>query len=105
MSKKLTEAAHIVMERFDFERVHTVMTALTWEWATEGGVPSVDRIEWEAQQLLFGCIREWEAQGCPVSGMMYATGGLEARIDCWPASEPEISLLFYVDKAHSTGKY
>ena len=105
MSEKLTQAAQYVMEQFNFNRVHTVMTALSWEWATEGGVPSVDRIELEAERLLRACIHEWEVQGRPASGMTYAIGGLEARIDCWPNSEPELSLLFYVDKARSTGEY
>lgn len=104
MSEKLTHAAHYVMERFDFNRVHKVMTALSWEWAGQG-VPSVDRIEWEAERLLHGCIREWESQGCPAYGMSYATGGLVARIDCWPNSEPELSLLFYVDEVRSKGEY
>ena len=105
MSDKLTQAAQYVMERFDFHRVHTVMTALNWHWASEGCVPSIDRIEWQAEQLLQGCIREWEAQGCPTYGMNYSTGGLEARIDCWPNSDPELSLLFYVDQTSSTGEY
>lgn len=105
MSEKLSQAAQYVMERFDFNRVHTVMTALNWHWASEGCVPSIDRIEWQAEQLLHGCIREWEAQGCPTYGSTYSTGGLEARIDCWPNAEPRLSLLFYVDQTSSTGEY
>ena len=77
-----------IMDNFDFEKVHRVMTAVEWTWATIGGVPEVRDLRTTARKLLKGAF---------VSGL-YGTGGLYAtyqndvlrlsfNVDSWSAYE------------------
>lgn len=41
-----------ILDWFDFEKVHRVMTALDWEWHHTGGVPSIADMRHTARSLL-----------------------------------------------------
>lgn len=60
-----------IIEDFNFGKVHRVMLALNWRWATTNGVPSIDNLMTRAQEIL-----------CDVSKMgtdcSIETGGFKA---------------------------
>lgn len=93
-------AAADIMDRFNFNRVYKTMQALDWRWATSSNPnqqPSIQELKSTAQMLLDGCVRAWQEQDLPQSGMFYATGGFEARITCYTEGEPQLSLSFSVE--------
>lgn len=45
------EAIQEILDGFDFERVHKVMTFLNWQWIAYG-VPSIERMKLVAKDLL-----------------------------------------------------
>jgi hypothetical protein len=52
---KMEMQTHIdeIMDHFDFDRVHKVMTALDWRWITaEHGVPEKHELRQKARRLL-----------------------------------------------------
>ena len=88
-----------VMERFDFDKVHKVMTFLNWTWATTTGgtVPSIDELKACAYQLLHLAVQSHEERGRPLTGSNVATGGFEAAVVVYDSGRAELCLLFYVD--------
>lgn len=53
MTEKEFEAIGNIMDNFDFDKVHEVMSLLNWEWAaTENGVPTKSELRSEARRLL-----------------------------------------------------
>lgn len=69
----------IVIDNFNFDKVHRAMTALDWKWVTETGeleLPSVDRIRSSARRLLRESYRlQWKyGDDCKTVG----SGGLQA---------------------------
>jgi len=53
MTEKEFEAIGNIMDNFDFDKVHEVMSLLKWEWVgTENGVPSKSELRSEARRLL-----------------------------------------------------
>lgn len=62
-----------VIDRFDFAKVHVVMTAVDWRWQTTAGdgyeVPTITRLKAMATYLLNETIK---------SGQVTGSGGLEA---------------------------
>lgn len=92
-----------VMERFDFEKTHRVMTFLNWEWAnTHKGraVPTIDEMKSCAYDLLLTVVEEYNKGTIPNGGSA-ATGGFEARIHVWESKPESVELLFYVDSRAS----
>lgn len=59
-----------ILDYFDFDRVHTVMKALDWGWATcNNKVPSIEELKENAKYLL----REaWERKSSVATGGFYA---------------------------------
>lgn len=100
----------VVLDWFDFERVHKVMTALDWRWATTKplamSVPTIEEIRATAFDILHRTVADFTARGRPLTGAVVSTGGLEARINVFNASEAprhapvNLQLLFYVDCVH-----
>lgn len=54
--KRNTAVVELIMQSFDFHKVHKVMWLLGWEWALTGGreprVPTVDDLRETARDLL-----------------------------------------------------
>lgn len=80
-----------LIEKFNFERVHIVMTALDWEWRSlpnePGGVPTVSRLKAMARHLLHEAINH----------KVVESGGFKARYYPQVTNEPEyFSLAFIV---------
>jgi len=80
------EQIEIILEKFDFERVHQAMTHLNWTWANSAtipnSVPSVDDIKKSARRYLE---RMWEY---PLNGgnpqiNCTGSGGIEATRYVW----------------------
>ena len=68
MNKQIDE----IMDWFDFDKVHEVMTLLNWEWASAKGIPSIQEIRAGARARL----REAADRG------FCSTGGFTAqRVD------------------------
>ena len=86
-----------IIDRFDFKQVHKVMTFLNWTWAGNTAVPTIFELEDQAQSLLNMAVQLFEERGCPASGMLVATGGFEATVQCYESGESQLQLLFYVD--------
>jgi hypothetical protein len=101
MSTSLRDAIPIVMNRFDFAKVHKVMTFLNWKWATTSvgyNVPTLDDLMNEAQRQLSMCVDEYTKRGRPASGMNISSGGFQANVVTFERGEPQLQLLFYVDE-------
>ena len=68
MNKQIDE----IMDWFDFDKVHKVMTLLNWEWSKTNGVPAVG----DMRAAVRGHLKEAAKQG------FCSTGGFSAlRID------------------------
>lgn len=101
----LRSAIPIVLNRFDFGKVQKVMTFLNWRWMGDPQSPTEQELIDCATSMLYSCVRLFEEQGCPASGMFCATGGLQAVIHTYPKGKPKLELLFYVDQSESFGEY
>lgn len=79
-----------LIDNFDFERVHTAMKAVDWQWMTTEGnglaTPSIDRIRAMARHLL----RE------SIKNKVVCSGGLEARYHPAVDDEPEMFALRFI---------
>ena len=59
MTEKEFDAIENIMDNFDFDNVHKVMTYLNWEWAnTENGVPTKSELRSEARRLIKMAIKD-----------------------------------------------
>ena len=67
-----------VMDGFDFEKVHQMMTAVNWRWHGEEFTPSVSELRAVARRQLrdahTGCLKH-------CSGYTVASGGFTAKVD------------------------
>ena len=84
-----------VMEDFDFENVHKVMTFLDWKWAIGEGertVPSVYRLMKQAEQLLTDVTKYEDNEHHEM-----ATGGLRAIFD----EDGDLELRFEITRTAS----
>ena len=99
ISTKLYNGADEIMERFDFQKVRSVMEFLNWTWAG-AGIPSTTELKRTARHVLFEAIAEYERRGYPDTGMDCSTGGFVANISVFASGTREINLLFYVDQAY-----
>lgn len=61
-----------VLDDFDFERVHAVMTLLKWKWGE--AVPTIEQLRKTAEELLSGLVE------CRGGEHWIATGGFEASV-------------------------
>ncbi len=72
-TKQQEQMIEQIIDEFDFDRMHTVMVALDWQWQTTAGnglaIPSKERLIAAAQCHLRNCIRTGYC----------ASGGLVAR--------------------------
>jgi hypothetical protein len=96
MNQDHHHTVHGIMEAFDFNRVHEVMTALDWQWGMATGpqlaVPSVSDLKAKALELLNQAWQEGD------SGTVECSGGFQA----WRQDNGMV-LQFVVDEAGSTG--
>jgi hypothetical protein len=106
MPKSLYAAIPIVMNRFDFAKVHKVMAFLDWKWVTPDGyaTPTQFQLEHEAYRQLNQCVAEFEKRGCPASGMNVSSGGFQALVMTFEKGDPQLQLVFYVDESAHTGR-
>lgn len=82
-----------VMDDFDFDKVHDVMKALGWEWATRKGdcaVPGVWQIAKQAKSILDD-VMEYYGDG---EFHLISTGGFMAVLE----EDGKLSLLFVIDQ-------
>lgn len=80
--KSVADLVETVMDRFDFERVHTAMRFLDWKWAhPKDGlkVPNLSKIKETAQRLLNQVALA--AMNAPEQEHVRATGGFWASAD------------------------
>ena len=80
-----------ILNEFNFDKVHRVMTFLNWTWGYEEIVPDVDTIRKSARErmdnAINGCLKE-----CPPGvPFLASSGGLEAT-----ASKNEYGQIDYV---------
>ena len=96
MNQDHHHTVHGIMEAFDFNRVHEVMTALDWQWGMATGpqlaVPSVSDLKAKALELLNQAWLEGD------SGTVECSGGFQA----W-RQDGGMVLQFVVDETGSTG--
>lgn len=85
-----------VMGRFEFDKVHKVMTFLNWTWY-DGATPSVETLKAEAYRQLSIAVDLFVKQGQPKTGMTVASGGFQASVETFVSGPPKLQLLFYVD--------
>jgi len=74
-----------IIDNFDFDRVYNVMDYLNWQWATCGGVPTIEELKEKAISLLrdaselrLGGYKD-EHHELPI---ICSTGGFEAKAWC-----------------------
>ncbi len=70
--KTLEEHVDEMMECFDFEKVHRVMTMLDWKWTMIGAVPGIPDLRKQVRELMR---RLWNSDNQSV-----ATGGFVVRL-------------------------
>ena len=68
--KKYEVKIFIIMQEFDFDRVHLTMNLLNWTW--QGSIPSIDELKNTAEVLLIRAYKEKN---------FISTGGFEAHYD------------------------
>ena len=73
--KKITE----ILVHFNFNKVHSAMEHLNWEWGSEG-VPTVERLKEVASDLLFDAVELYFGEG-KKSTAYVATGGFYVECD------------------------
>ena len=92
-----------ILANFDFCKVHTVMSALDWGWASLDGhrVPMISEIMDEAKRLLDEVIESHLSDG---ENHQISTGGLEVAINiCEEDGIPDLSLKFVVEDWYEGG--
>ena len=80
-----------VMDNFNFNKVHKVMTFLDWKWISPKGVliPTIDEVKEEARRLLVDAVTKHTT---------IASGGFKARFENSPdGEEPFIGLEFIIE--------
>lgn len=87
-----------IIECFEFEKIHKVMTFLNWQWRDEG-VPSLEKIKQYAEAQLRECIKNSQTNHtesyvscggftstyCPKEKFLH----LNFALDQWTAEPPE----------------
>lgn len=99
---KLYSQIEDIMERFQFDKVHAVMTFLNWTWARHGVVPTVQELRDEARRQLAEVVSHWIKMGSPAAGASVASGGFRATMNVFESGEASVDLIFYVDHARCT---
>lgn len=70
--KTLEQHVDEVMDWFDFEKVHKVMTILDWKWANVDGVPSVADLRKQVRHMMRSL---WDS-----NNQYTCTGGFMVRL-------------------------
>lgn len=82
--KSLYEQTTYILENFDFDKVHRVMTFLDWHWASVGGVPSIEELKKCAAYVMHeaaaGLDGEYARKG---HDHFVGTGGFTAHVYRW----------------------
>ena len=75
ITEQQQEAIDEIMDWFDFERVHDVMSYLNWEWR-DNGVPSIQEMKQTARKLLKESLMEKTTVG---TGGFYVEYGFDSE--------------------------
>lgn len=73
---QVREAINSILDNFDFEKVHRVMSYLNWTWRNDG-VPSVDYLKNEVRKLIVEALTSEDIE----YSYHIATGGFDIRIE------------------------
>ena len=68
-----------LLKDFDFNTVHNMMKQLNWQWATCGGVPTVDELEQAARELFADAVFDCFCNN--KNNITISMGGLEFSIE------------------------
>ena len=97
-SKTKQELINEVLDNFDFEKVHKVMTFLEWKWFSYSEstmeVPSIAKLVRTAQQYLEMAYAGLEKIEHNEHSYMVGSGGFEAQAKRYPAciDKPDVLL-------------
>lgn len=95
-------AIELVLNKFDFVKVHSAMTHLNWVWGFDDlKVPTVAEIERAAEDMLEGIVREYVDSGKPDASLCWYSGGLMVTLDVYQPGNPTLGLAFCVSRADS----
>jgi len=98
MDPSKAKAIHTCIENFDFQKMHTMMMAVDWEWwSTDFKVPTVQELRGAAISLLS---RSWDMETTISTGGFYAKYHPEETIGK-ETYEPVLELLFIAVEARS----
>lgn len=87
-----------VINQFDFQKVHTAMTALDWTWwDTKPDVPSISRM----QETTKGLLEEAFKLNSPCDTYV-SSGGFKAEVFSLNNGTKRCSLSFIVEESDST---
>ncbi len=81
MARKKDDMINEVLAHFDFETVNQTMKALSWTWATVGGVPSLQQLKENAEHHMNSAIEQVLSEKNKEShkvAWMSASGGFKA---------------------------
>lgn len=81
LENKVKERIDEIMEYFDFEKVHSVMTMMNWEWR-DSGVPSIDELKQTARHYL-----DTALDNCHRQTYFTGSGGFTVRYDRYYSKE------------------
>jgi hypothetical protein len=106
--ESLKEMRDNIMDEFDFVKVHAVMEALEWGWATGNGfdtvVPEVSDIRKEARNLMNDVIDRYIETGNDWCGV--STGGLDVELVVNKDDGlPDLTLKFVVEDWTEGGEF
>lgn len=92
MCNSVAEAIDHALDTFDFERAHTVMKFLNWEWHDSNGVPSIADMRKAARRLINDAVTR--------DAISVGSGGFCVRIFRWKTGL-QINLMFCVSDSFS----
>ena len=87
--KSLIEHTESLMETFDWEKVHQVMTALNWTW-TNVGIPDINDMKEKVQELMSSVHGK--------NGYTVSSGGFMVSYYTLPNDRDTFRVLFAVTK-------
>lgn len=95
MKNKLDKAFNIMLNEFDFEKVHKVMKFLNWQWAECGTAPSVVKMKDFVKKLYIDCIKECFVRN--TNSMTISVGGFEFHIEKTEDNDVFMNLNFILE--------
>ena len=86
-----------ILDNFDFEKCHKVMTFLDWKWFQTNSVPTIGEMRGNARNLIRDCVKGLFLQTSITKEYSVETGGFVVNAyQSYPGDKVYLSLRFSV---------